>query len=91
MSVLFVLVPVALILVGAALLAFRWAALRGQFDDLTTPALRVLGEDGGLETDTTTIGRHDGPAGLTPRAISRELTRGARAPAARSRGPRGTR
>lgn len=45
MSVLFLVVPVALLLVGVALAAFAWAARRGQFDDLTTPALRAIQDD----------------------------------------------
>jgi cbb3-type cytochrome oxidase maturation protein len=44
-SVLFIVVPVALALVGAALLAFVWAARQGQFDDVATPAVRALVED----------------------------------------------
>ena len=45
MSVLYVLVPVALLLVAGAVAAFGWAARRGQFDDLTTPAIRALQDD----------------------------------------------
>lgn len=45
MSVLYLLVPVALLLVAAAVAAFAWAARRGQFDDLTTPAIRALQDD----------------------------------------------
>lgn len=45
MSVLYIVVPVALVLVGGAVAAFLWAARRGQFDDVTTPALRALDED----------------------------------------------
>jgi cbb3-type cytochrome oxidase maturation protein len=45
MSVLYLVVPVALLLVAAALAAFAWAARRGQFDDLTTPAVRALQDD----------------------------------------------
>jgi len=46
MSVLFVLVPVALLVVLAAVIAFAWAARRGQFDDMTTPAIRAILDDG---------------------------------------------
>jgi cbb3-type cytochrome oxidase maturation protein len=44
-SVIFVLLPLALLLAGVALLVFVWAARTGQFDDLETPALRILHED----------------------------------------------
>lgn len=45
MSVLFVLVPVALLLVLAAVVAYTHAARQGQFDDLSTPAVRILHDD----------------------------------------------
>ncbi len=45
MSVIFIVLPLALLVVLAAVIAFLWAARRGQFDDLTTPALRALHED----------------------------------------------
>jgi cbb3-type cytochrome oxidase maturation protein len=45
MSVLYLVVPVALLLVGGAVAAFLWAARRGQFDDVTTPALRAIVDD----------------------------------------------
>ena len=45
MSVMFVLVPVALFVVGLAIGAYIWAARRGQFDDLKTPAMRILHDD----------------------------------------------
>jgi cbb3-type cytochrome oxidase maturation protein len=45
MSVLFLVVPLALILVGVAIAAYLWAVRRGQFDDLVTPAMRALHDD----------------------------------------------
>lgn len=45
MSVLYLVVPVALLLVAGAVAAFAWAARRGQFDDLKTPAIRALQDD----------------------------------------------
>jgi cbb3-type cytochrome oxidase maturation protein len=45
MTVLYVVFPVALLLSAFAVVAFLWAVRRGQFDDLTTPALRVLTDD----------------------------------------------
>ena len=45
MSVLFVLVPAALAIVGAAVTAYVWAVRCGQFDDLTTPAIRAALDD----------------------------------------------
>lgn len=45
MSVLFLVLPLALILAAAAVWACLWAAAHGQFDDLETPAIRVAIDD----------------------------------------------
>lgn len=45
MSVIFLVLPLALVVVGAAVCAFVWSARSGQFDDLETPAMRVLHDD----------------------------------------------
>ncbi len=45
MSVIYVVLPLALGIVLVAVLGYVWAARRGQFDDLDTPALRVLHDD----------------------------------------------
>jgi cbb3-type cytochrome oxidase maturation protein len=45
MSVLYIVLPLALVVVLAAVAAFLWATDRGQFDDLDTPALRMLHDD----------------------------------------------
>ena len=46
MSVLYIVVPLAIVIVGAAVVAFVWAARDGQLDDLETPAVRMLFDDG---------------------------------------------
>ncbi|HYM35626.1 MAG TPA: cbb3-type cytochrome oxidase assembly protein CcoS [Steroidobacteraceae bacterium] len=45
MSIVFILIPLTLLLVGLACWAFFWAVSDGQFDDLETPAWDVLGDD----------------------------------------------
>lgn len=45
MSILFALIPLALLLLALALWAFFWAVRSGQFDDLDTPPLRILLDD----------------------------------------------
>ena len=45
MTVIYIVLPLALVIVGVAVWAFVWAADRGQFDDLDTPALRLLHDD----------------------------------------------
>lgn len=45
MSVLYIVVPLALLIAAGAVLAFIWATRTGQFDDLSTPGVRVLFDD----------------------------------------------
>ncbi len=45
MSVIYLVLPLALLLALLAVGAFAWATRRGQFDDLETPAMRILGDD----------------------------------------------
>ncbi len=45
MSILYVLIPVALLIVAVAVAAYVWAARTGQMDDLETPAIRPLIDD----------------------------------------------
>jgi cbb3-type cytochrome oxidase maturation protein len=44
-SVVFVVLPIAMVLLAGAIGAYAWAARHGQFDDLTTPAMRALDDD----------------------------------------------
>jgi len=44
-SVIFIVVPLAALIVLAAVIAFVLSARRGQFDDLDTPAVRMLNDD----------------------------------------------
>jgi cbb3-type cytochrome oxidase maturation protein len=46
MSVIYLVLPLALIIVAVAVLAFVWSARSGQFDDLETPAVRMLRDEG---------------------------------------------
>ncbi len=45
MSVIYLVVPLALLLVLVAVVAFAWAGRSGQFDDMETPGLRILHDD----------------------------------------------
>lgn len=47
MSVLFLLVPLAILLVAVFVGAYVWSTRTGQFDDLTTPAMRAVHDDAG--------------------------------------------
>lgn len=53
MNVLYILVPLALALALGGVAAFRWAVRDGQFDDVETPALRILLDDPTLPSDGT--------------------------------------
>jgi len=45
MSVILILILASLVVALAFLGAFIWAVRGGQFEDTTTPAMRILGED----------------------------------------------
>ena len=45
MSILLLLIPLSLMLLGVAIGAFVWAVRRGQFDDLDAAAIDILVED----------------------------------------------
>jgi cbb3-type cytochrome oxidase maturation protein len=45
METIFVLLPLALLIAAIAVGLFIWAARTGQFDDLETPAIRILFDD----------------------------------------------
>jgi len=49
MSVIYVLLPVAVLFAAGALYLFIRSVRRGQFDDLDTPAIRMLHDDEGRE------------------------------------------
>lgn len=45
MNIIFILIPLGLILLLLAVIAFFWAVRSGQFDDLDSPAWRVVLDD----------------------------------------------
>ena len=52
MSIVYVLIPLGLMLVGIGLWAFFWAVGNGQFDDLDSPGWSVLDDDEPRRDDT---------------------------------------
>lgn len=70
MSILFVMIPLAMLLLVAAVWAFFWAVRSGQFDDLEAQGMLVLFDD---EPPTrnpgTATGFASGPGGATPERI----------------------
>lgn len=45
MSILYLLIPLGLVLLGVAIWAFFWAVGSGQFDDLKSPGWSVVMDD----------------------------------------------
>lgn len=78
MELVFVALPVALLIAGAALAAFVWAARDDQFEDLDTPARRAIFDDQPVRN------RRSGPEDGLPDGADRRLagTRANAGPAA---------
>jgi cbb3-type cytochrome oxidase maturation protein len=45
MTALYLVIPLALVVAGAAVAAFIWVVRSGQLDDCDTPARRILFDD----------------------------------------------
>lgn len=45
MSILYIVVPLALLIVAVAVVAYLWAVRDGQMDDLETPGVRVIRDE----------------------------------------------
>jgi cbb3-type cytochrome oxidase maturation protein len=52
-SIVYMLIPLGLVLVGVGLWAFFWAVGSGQFDDLDSPGWSVLSDEEGAKVDGT--------------------------------------
>jgi cbb3-type cytochrome oxidase maturation protein len=61
-SVIFVVVPLATFIVLVAVIAFVVSARRGQFDDLDTPAVRMLHEELPTREQRSTAARPSRPS-----------------------------
>jgi cbb3-type cytochrome oxidase maturation protein len=71
-SVVFIVVPLAALIVLAAVIAFVVSARRGQFDDLDTPPVRMLNDEavGGALRARPGMGKRD--LGTVPRRDERD-------------------
>lgn len=45
MTILYLVVPLALVIVAAGVSAYLWAVKDGQMDDLETPGIRVIRDE----------------------------------------------
>ncbi len=70
METIFVLLPLALLIAAIAVGFFVWAARTGQFDDLETPAVRILFDDEEPRPATRKV-TPPGPSGTTEDASAR--------------------
>jgi cbb3-type cytochrome oxidase maturation protein len=59
MSILYLLIPLGLMLLGIAIWAFFWAVGSGQFDDLKSPGWSVVMDDDKVPERSTSGQRHD--------------------------------
>ena len=72
MSVIFILIPLSILIAACFLAAFIWAVRSGQYEDTTTPSMRVLLEDAptrassGNQAPGSTPPGSPAPVGLTP-------------------------
>lgn len=61
MEILYLLIPLALVLVALIIVALLWAIRSGQFDDLEGPAHRILMDDDESPEKAETQPRHPRP------------------------------
>ena len=72
MSIVYILIPLGIVLLGFAAWAFFWAVGAGQFDDLDTPGWSVLvdekpdGEPAGRNPAPTRQGLRESPGDGAP-------------------------
>ncbi|RTR03775.1 cbb3-type cytochrome oxidase assembly protein CcoS [Halomonas nitroreducens] len=67
MSILYLLIPLSLILLGLAVWAFFWAVKHDQFDDLEGPAHRILFDEDDNDLTPEQRERRRGPGDDKPR------------------------
>ena len=61
MSIIFLILPVTLLLSAGAVAAFAWATRSGQFDDLKTPAIRLLHDESARPSPEAKRAAHEDP------------------------------
>ena len=58
MSVVFILILASLLIAGLFLAGFIWAVKSGQYDDVYTPAVRILSDEDGYQNETNPAHDH---------------------------------
>ncbi len=59
MSVIYIVLPLAIVLAIVALGAFIWAVRRGQYDDMDTPSVRMLHDEEPSQSKASTPEQQD--------------------------------
>lgn len=59
MSVIFIVLPLALLVAFIAVIGYVWSARSGQLDDLDTPAMRMLHDDDATAPISGRVGSAD--------------------------------
>ncbi len=59
MEIIYLLIPLALILVGVVVYGFLWAIRSGQFDDMEGPAHSILMDDDDKPADAGTTSQQN--------------------------------
>ena len=59
MIVILILIPLSVLIAGGFLWAFFWAVRSGQYDDTTTPSMRVLMEDGSRSPEGKRVSKNE--------------------------------
>ncbi|HRP63171.1 MAG TPA: cbb3-type cytochrome oxidase assembly protein CcoS [Phycisphaerales bacterium] len=53
MSMIFIILPLAIVIAACAMAGFIWAVRRGQFDDLDSPPWRALHDEPDVSNQST--------------------------------------
>lgn len=59
MTVILLLIPLSVLIAAGFLWAFFWAVRSGQYEDTTTPSMRVLTDDGSQAAKTKSVSNHE--------------------------------
>lgn len=59
MIVILILIPLSVVIAAGFLWAFFWAVRSGQYEDTTTPSMRILTEDGSQSVRAEPVSRNE--------------------------------
>jgi cbb3-type cytochrome oxidase maturation protein len=59
MSVILILIPVSVLVAAGFLAGFIWAVRSGQYDDTTTPSMRMLADDAPTKKPTEKLSKSE--------------------------------